>query len=220
MDRRQLKTRAALFAALTRLLERQRFSELSVQSLLTEANIGRSTFYAHFSTKEDLLRALCDELLGHIFSPATSTRLHDHTLCNACFGQQVCAAHQTPTLSCALCHILCHLNENHARLALLFSEEGGQLFASAFRRHLAPLFETSEPPTPVAPDAEPPVDFLLHVLSGSFLEMVRWWLRGHRNIRPEALAAWFVATCAPPHLRTLTLAHPAPHTPETRGRSY
>lgn len=55
-DRRVERTRRALTTALVDLLRTRDYDGLTVNDILTQADVGRSTFYAHFSSKDDLLR--------------------------------------------------------------------------------------------------------------------------------------------------------------------
>lgn len=62
MDRRIVKTQTALLRALKRLMSRCSWEEINVQKICREADVSRSTFYAHFSTKQDLLEFSFDQL--------------------------------------------------------------------------------------------------------------------------------------------------------------
>ncbi|MBV1861892.1 MAG: TetR/AcrR family transcriptional regulator; helix-turn-helix transcriptional regulator [Nannocystaceae bacterium] len=54
-DRRVERTKHALVEALVLLLESKAFDNVSVAEITERANVGRSTFYAHFADKQGLL---------------------------------------------------------------------------------------------------------------------------------------------------------------------
>jgi len=53
-DRRVCRTRRSLSDALVGLILEKRFDAITVQEVIDRADVGRSTFYAHFRGKEDL----------------------------------------------------------------------------------------------------------------------------------------------------------------------
>src|SRR5216684_8208937 len=56
IDRRILRTRATLQHALTSLILKKGYEAITIQDICDEANVGRSTFYAHYTSKDDLKR--------------------------------------------------------------------------------------------------------------------------------------------------------------------
>lgn len=61
-DRRIQRTQQLLRTALLALVKEKGFESVSVQEIIDRANVGRTTFYAHFSNKEELLLCGFDEL--------------------------------------------------------------------------------------------------------------------------------------------------------------
>ncbi|MFC4599039.1 TetR/AcrR family transcriptional regulator [Cohnella hongkongensis] len=54
-DRRVSRTRHFLHEALLSLIQEKGYEAITVQDIIDRANVGRSTFYAHFYDKRDLL---------------------------------------------------------------------------------------------------------------------------------------------------------------------
>jgi AcrR family transcriptional regulator len=54
-DRRIQRTRTALSESLIDLIIEKGYAAVTVQDIIDRANVGRSTFYAHFQDKEELL---------------------------------------------------------------------------------------------------------------------------------------------------------------------
>jgi AcrR family transcriptional regulator len=71
IDARVRKTRDALGDALVELMQQRPFDSITVQDVLDRANVGRSTFYSHYSDKDDLLMSDADEFF-EMFSMALS----------------------------------------------------------------------------------------------------------------------------------------------------
>ena len=175
MDRRQQKTRKAIFEALSNLLKTKRFEHITVQEIIDTANIGRSTFYAHFETKDDLLKSMCTDIFHHIFTselPQESEYVSQ--------GKQ--------NLELKLGHILYHLRESKRDLKGLLHGESGKLFLHFLKQYLYDLFDRyKEEFNPVVPK-----DFLLQHLSASFAEAVKWWMIEDTKHSPEDVAHFFM----------------------------
>ena len=78
-DRRITKTRKAIYSAFLQLLNQKGYETITVQEIIDLADVGRSTFYSHYESKELLLDELCQKLFHHLFetcsTPLTSRLL-------------------------------------------------------------------------------------------------------------------------------------------------
>lgn len=66
MDRRVIKTRAAIKTALDKLVKEQGMDKLTVSALAREANIDRKTFYLHYDSIDDLIDCAASDMVEDI----------------------------------------------------------------------------------------------------------------------------------------------------------
>jgi AcrR family transcriptional regulator len=65
-DRRVEKTKDALFSAFAGLVLSRRYDEIRVADIIAAAGVGRSTFYDHYRSKDDMLEKSLAGLLGAV----------------------------------------------------------------------------------------------------------------------------------------------------------
>jgi len=65
-DARVRRTRDALGDALVALMQEKPFDTITVQDVLDRAKVGRSTFYTHYSDKDDLLMSDAEEFFESV----------------------------------------------------------------------------------------------------------------------------------------------------------
>ncbi len=176
MDRRQQKTRDSILKAFSKLIEQKRYENITVQEIIDEANIGRSTFYAHFEAKDELLKALCNDIFSHVFADELmSEKTHDFS-----GGDN--------NLETKLTHILHHLMDSKTNIVGILSSESGELFMKYFKDYLTEIF--SKYLNEIEVNA--PADFVLNHLVGSFSETVKWWIDGKIKYTPEETARYYI----------------------------
>lgn len=183
MDRRQQKTRNAIFQAFNKLLSQKSYSRITVQDIIDTANVGRTTFYAHFETKDDLLRELCTDIFDHVVN---STREIQS-------GHDLMVGSDRPVDM--ITHILWHLKENSKNITGVLSCESGELFLRYFREYVSQL--TAPWLQEVDPQLDVPRDFLLDHISSSFVNVIQYWIKDGLTQSPETMTAYFMMAIGP-----------------------
>lgn len=171
MDRRQRKTREAIFSAFRELLGHRRYENITVQDIIDKADVGRSTFYSHFETKDALLKAICSDIFDHIFK-----------------GDMCDYPGQTRSLEEKLAHILWHLKDHKKDISGLLSCESADLFMGYIKAYLSELFILHLKDF----DKAVPEDFLLNHLTNSFCAVIKWCNGKNMEFSPEETARLFI----------------------------
>ena len=152
-DRRITKTRKAIYTAFLQLLNQNNYESITVQEIIDLADVGRSTFYSHYESKELLLDELCRYLFHHLFERAENISTEAY-----------------------LSHIFSHFKKNQDHVtSLLFSKNDYFLrqLQKELKHHVYPM---------VAPDLQTvhpniPSSYLQHFVVMNFIETLTWWLR-------------------------------------------
>lgn len=190
MDRRQKKTRQAVFQAFTSLLEKKHYSKITTQEIIERANIGRSTFYSHFDTKDELLKALCTEIFNHVFVDNLSREsTHDFST-------------EPISLQAEITHILYHLQDSRHYLRGLLLSESGEMFIKHFKDYLVDIFRKNLKDSCM----DVPADYMLNHVVCNFAETVRWWMQ-NGEYSPEDVSRFFFTVSCPLHEGGTVIGH-------------
>ncbi len=172
MDRRQRKTRTAIYSAFIELLSKKDFSRITVQEILDSADVGRATFYAHFETKDYLLKEMCEELFGHILGGV------DNHYSNCVMDSPF------------LLHLLEHIKNNDDNILCLLSSRNNDLFLSYFRKGLERLISENTDFNALK-NMGVPKDYFVNFISVGFTQTVLWWAEREFSQTPEQIFAYF-----------------------------
>jgi AcrR family transcriptional regulator len=173
-DRRIQRTRKLLQEALLAVILEKGYEAVTVQDVIDRANVGRSTFYAHFEDKEALFLSEFENL---------RTTFEHHLLSQPA----------TDTSPWALSLVMFqHAQGNLKLYTALAGKQGGSLalrhlqkyLSALLRNHLKLQFSQIENP-PVPPD------ILALYLVSTFISLLTWWLDNNLPCSAERMNEMF-----------------------------
>ncbi len=169
-DRRSRRTRRLIAEALIALMVEGRYDRITVQEIIDRADVGRSTFYAHYRDKEDVLTSEGERVLALLHLDPDDTD-----------SQQL-----IPSLG-----LFRHVQEHHHLYHALVRGHGVDLLYETGHRYLSASVEQRL--GVLAGDRAPtiPLPLLADYMAGAFLSLLRWWLEHQRPYPPEQMHAIF-----------------------------
>ncbi len=175
-DRRALRTRLALHQALIRSVLKKGYDATSVSDIVAEANVGRSTFYCHFSGMDDLIRETAD-------------RIRDVLL-----NHQQSAAAENPGSPLGFSSFMfAHTKEQLRLYRALVRGRAGTIILDRLRLVLAEILRDGLAQRGGGWHKEVPQEFAVQYLIGGFMSVLTWWLDRGAKEPAEAMDAAFRA---------------------------
>ena len=166
-DRRGGKTRKALKEALTDLILEKGYEGVTVQDVIDRADVGRSTFYAHFVDKDDLLMAILADL--DVPSPDASSWKAD----DPAFGW---------TLA-----LFRHFGSGRRLFKAVASSQSGALARRETTQRLEELARAELSRLKAARRLDAfRLELMVRFLVGTFIGFMDWWMREeNEHLPPE-----------------------------------
>ena len=168
-DRRSQRTREALFNSLISLLLEKHYDEITVNEIIERANIGRSTFYVHYQTKDDLLKSgferVLDRLIENIQLVDNGQDLHIET---------------SDLFRHAKGHYELYRTLVWGSGFSLLTIEGHSALSKKLQDYLSVFIKGKIEPAI-------PLPVLCHSIAGTILMLLKWWLDNKMPYSPERM---------------------------------
>ena len=173
-DRRTGRTRELLQKALIELISERGYDTVTIQDIVDRANIGRTTFYLHYSSKDELFMS-CHEAIVSEFHIGPLHPLSREELLSSEIPSEMTSAYR-------------HFEERRALLYFIFQGKDSQLILRQIRDRSAREIEANLRSTFAESESAIPLDMLANYLAAAQIALVQWWLEKRRPHTLESLA--------------------------------
>jgi len=174
-DRRVQRTRELLQKTLIELISERGYDAITIQEIVGRANVGRTTYYLHYSSKDELFMSCHEAIVSEFHS------LHPRA------REELLSPEAPPRMISAYRHLL----DARALLHPIFQGKDGPLILRRIRDRSAQEIEASLRAVFAEADSTIPFDVLANYLAGAQIALVQWWLEKRQPHTPENLARTF-----------------------------
>jgi AcrR family transcriptional regulator len=169
-DSRAVRTRGQLASALIALMHEKGFDDISVQEICARAQVGRSTFYAHFEDKVELF-------IRHtvVFSRAN--------------GEQLTWDEALKTYRFPVRSLLEHVRQMQPLFDSLTRARKSEFIMKLWHNNLAEVFERRILAVRGGGSAAAaiPVAILAQQLAGTLMTLLMWWMDHHYPLTEQEM---------------------------------
>ena len=175
-DKRVERTRKLLQTALIDLIGERGYDAITIQDIVDRANLGRTTFYLHYNSKEDLFMSCREAGIVH-FGPLRHLLTREQLL--------------SPEMPKWTGSHFQHLNDARVQLSHIVQGEDGLLILRRIRDESAQDLEASLRAAFAESDSAIPFNLLANYLAGTQIALMQWWLEKRQPYPLETVAQTF-----------------------------
>ena len=175
-DRRIARTRATLQHALISMTLKKGYDATTIKDICDEANVGRSTFYAHFTSKDELKRSGLDNLRKLLAAKQREALAADDG--------------ETRRLSFSLT-LFEHARDHKELYRALAGSRGGAIGLSTIRQIVSDLVRDEIAVSDKNSAEAIPRELVVQFLVGAYMAVLTWWLDRGAKLPPQRIDAMF-----------------------------
>ena len=182
MDKREEKTLKAINHAFSKLISEKDYEEITIQNILDESGVSRSTFYAHYKTKDELLLSVSNHIFEHVFSKTLQEeKTHD-------FSKDTILDYRH-----LITHIFYHVRDEKELFTSILANKVNTLFLNEFRSHLFKFAYSYFNNYPFANNVVP-LDLRKSLAVENFIVVLNYWIKNNFIESPEDITEIYIKT--------------------------
>ncbi len=180
MDKRKGKTINAIYNAFAKIIREKDYDDITIQDLLEEASISRSTFYAHFKTKDELLLSISNHIFEHVFSKTLQEeKTHD-------FSKDIIIDYRH-----LIEHIFYHVKDERELFEGILSNKVNALFLMEFRNQISKFVSSYFANYPMI-NSFIPLELRKSLAIEEFIVVLEYWVQNNFQETPEEIADFYI----------------------------
>lgn len=182
-DRRVQKTHILLREALFSLIREKDYDSIVVKEILDRANVGRSTFYAHFCDKDELLVSGMHDMLRSVQAtvPPSSRKRYENIIWFSL-------------------PIFEHINQHRRAAKFRIGTRGRTIIHEHLQKVLAVLIVNDIGKNFKAKQKTPsqiPMDLFVQYVASTFILVLNWWMEHRNSLSPKEIDDLFRSLISP-----------------------
>jgi len=172
-DRRAQRTCELLQKALIELITARGYNAITIQDIADRANVGRTTFYLHYNSKDELFMS-CHEAIVNEFHIGPLHPLSREELLSPELPLEKTPAYR-------------HFEERRALLYFIFQGKDSLQILRQIRDRSAREIEANLRAVFTEAESTVPLDVLANYLVGAQIALMQWWLEKRRLHKADDL---------------------------------
>ena len=180
MNKKISATTEKIYNAFAEVLLEKEYSDVRIQDVPDKSGVARSTFYAHYKTKEDLLKSICTTIFGHVFSHSLEEeQSHDFSKSSIFDYKHF------------ITHIFYHLHDEKNLVHAILLSQSKDTFLNFLRGELRE-FATACVENNFVTGKELPKPLKINSVIENFVLLVEYWNSTAFTDTPERLTEYFL----------------------------